>query len=158
MLGDDLTALYPPQGNAIQWWLVLVGVTLSALVLLVAAGVMLVRRPALPVVVATLSTLRDAALADIESVRERRAAGRLTARAAARELSWVVRRFVTQADDGSARFATADQLVVAAVSDHRLAPVADVVREIASSSFSPSGHPDVEHLAERASEVVREWC
>lgn len=158
MPGDDLAALNPPQANALHWWLVLAGVTLVAVTLLVTAAVMLLRRPAPPVEATTLSTLREAALADIESVREQHTGGFLTAQAAARELSRVLRRFVSEAEEGSLGFATADQLVVAAVSDHRLVPVADVVREVATSSFSRSGRPDVERLAERSAEVVHEWC
>lgn len=157
MPGDDWSALYPPQVTQFHWWLVLAGLVLLGLAILISAVVLLRYRPAPPPVPVTVADLRAKALLEVESVRDRHAQGELPAAAAAQELGRSVRRFVGQASDGEADFATADQLTVAAVSDHRLAPVARFSRAVAASGFARDGDVDAELLAEQAAEVISAW-
>lgn len=86
-----------------------------------------------------------------------RAAEQLEPRLACQKISQLTRRFVGLASDGDADYASTAQLEQDALTDPRLEPLAQFVRDAQNSCFNPACHPDVSVVAAAAAEVVNQW-
>lgn len=147
---------YGPLAHA--WWLYL----LVGVLLLVALGLHLAARRlrrgdiVAPARLPNLAQLRRAALERLEAA-EQSYASTGDARAAALEISALVREFVGVCSDSNLDFRGSDEAHRLALDDPRFAGVAALVDDCAALGFAPAANGDVHNLVARAREVLESW-
>ena len=151
--------LYPPVSHDPRWWWVVAGC------LVVAAGVAWGCRRVLAAIdsaaagddLATLETLRAAALRDLEEAEDASRRGE-SDRAVCRRISIALRRFVAVVCDTDLDYEGLGDLSRYDDEDARLKPVVEVVERCYQVEFDPRGHDvDPDELLSVAVRTVRSW-
>lgn len=144
--------LHPIATMPAWWWLILGALAIAGISFLSIAALQLRRRPEPVEPDDSLGTLRAATLAAIDAATRQE-----PGTAACRSVVAEARRFVGIVTDSSVDYLSDTQLSWAARRNPRLLPIAQLVHDTQEWCFSPTATPDVDDVADRAREVVREW-
>lgn len=155
MPGDD-QLLHPPVGPSPLWWLAAGAVVALALALLASAVVAVRLRSPAPAGL-TVEDRRAETLAAIDDVAGAHRRGKMATTVACQRIGRLVRRFVGECAGVDAEVLTADELMAAAILDHRLEPAAQFATTVRAGSFAPGADVDVAELVGEARRVVTQW-
>lgn len=159
MRADLLLEIHPPTGQAPWWWLVGFGLLLAGagLAWLTSRALSRSAKDDAPAVDDGRARLREASIAELNTLLDGLRAGTLPPRHAAQSTGRLLRRFIGLMDDTVTDFQTADGLWRVAQGRPSLAPVAAIVAELEPLSFAESPADGLAPLIGRSIEVVRTW-